>query len=454
VNLIRLLLKLVLAFLFSACTASSIGKDAAALAEADEPAPPCPESASAVAPVARPGAARESAALAASPARVAKPAPAPLAPPRLSAGAIAGVAAERARIGTGSGASISSVVAPSQIATAPVTAGLVDDNEKWSDYLAYRRRAGGFNVRERDVEGRIIVEVRDAQGRAVHDARIEVGGTQLRTDSAGRALFHPHAQGPTQLTHWTVTARKGGFSSSTVADLGQPHNARLTLGTERDKAVRLDLLFLIDTTGSMADEIDRLRSTMDVIVKDIARNGVPDIRYGLVHYRDRGDEYVVRSHAFTPSLRAFRRDLACLRAAGGGDEPESLNLALNTAVHKMAWRGEDSVRMVILVADAPPHLDYQDEPFDYAQDMAHAAAKGIKIFPIGASGLNAQGEYIFRQMAQFTGGKFVFLTYADRNRPGAAPGVETSHDVRDYSVDHLDRVVVRLVSEELRPLRD
>ena len=106
------------------------------------------------------------------------------------------------------------------------------------------------------------------------------------------------------------------------------------------------------------------------------------------------------------------------------------------------------------MADAPPHLDYRDEPFDYAQDMVHAAVRGNKLFPIGASGLNAQGEYIFRQMAQFTGGKFVFLTYADRNRPGAASGVETSHDVKDYSVDNLDRLVVRLVTEELRPLRD
>ena len=177
----------------------------------------------------------------------------------------------------------------------------------------------------------------------------------------------------------------------------------------------------------MADEIERLRVTMSAIVRDIERessNGV-DIRYGLVHYRDRGDEYVVRSHAFTPSLQEFSGHLGRLRADGGGDYPESLNAALNTAVHQMAWREEGAVRMLILIADAPPHF-YRDEPFDYAQDMTHAAARGIKIFPIGASGLDAQGEYIFRQMGQFTGGKFVFLTYADRNRPG--PGY---HDLVD-----------------------
>jgi hypothetical protein len=336
----------------------------------------------------------------------------------------------------------------------------VDDNERWAEYLGYRKRVGGFVVREREVEQRIVIEVRDDRGRPVHDAVVEGGGARLRTDAAGRALFHPYAAGRQQDSRWTLTARKQGASSSAVAELGQPNNLRIVLPVGRlPGAPRLDLLFLIDTTGSMADEIERLRSTMDVIVKDIARStadrkALPDIRYGLVHYRDRGDEYVVRSHEFTPSLRAFRQDLACLRAAGGGDYPESLNAGLHAAVHKMAWRGEDAVRMVILIADAPPHLDYRDEAFDYAQDMTSAAAKGIKIFPIGASGLDAQGEYIFRQMAQFTGGKFVFLTYADRNRPGAAPGVETSHDVKDYSVDNLDRLVVRLVTEELRPLRD
>jgi hypothetical protein len=68
---------------------------------------------------------------------------------------------------------------------------------------------------------------------------------------------------------------------------------------------------------------------------------------------------------------------------------------------------------------------------------------------VGASGLDQQGEFIQRQMAQYTGGKFVFLTYADAHRPGSGPGRETVHDVKNYSVDTLDRLVVRLVTEEL-----
>jgi len=108
--------------------------------------------------------------------------------------------------------------------------------------------------------------------------------------------------------------------------------------------------------------------------------------------------------------------------------------------------------MILLVADAQPHLDYADEPFSYDTDMIEAVRRGMKIFTIGASGLEPAGEDIFRQLAQFTGGKFVFLTYADGNNPSSGPGTETNLEVENYSVDTLDRLVVRLVREELAKL--
>ncbi|MCB2032917.1 MAG: hypothetical protein KDF57_06140, partial [Ottowia sp.] len=114
------------------------------------------------------------------------------------------------------------------------------------------------------------------------------------------------------------------------------------------------------------------------------------------------------------------------------------------------WRGSGATRLMVLLADAHPHLNYGGPQYD--DDMMAALGKGIKIFSVGASGLDPQGEYIQRQIAQYTGGRFVFLTYRDRNRPGSGPGTETVHDVRNYSVDTLDRLIVRLVSEELARL--
>jgi hypothetical protein len=104
----------------------------------------------------------------------------------------------------------------------------------------------------------------------------------------------------------------------------------------------------------------------------------------------------------------------------------------------------------VLLADAPPHLDYGGPSYD--DDMLAALGKGIKVFSVGASGLDKQGEFIQRQIAQYTGGRFVFLTYAQAHDPASGPGRETVHDVTNYSVDTLDRLIVRLVSEELGKL--
>jgi hypothetical protein len=141
--------------------------------------------------------------------------------------------------------------------------------------------------------------------------------------------------------------------------------------------------------------------------------------------------------------------LGQLAAGGGGDKPEALNEALHEAVHGLAWR-RDAARMVVLVADAAPHLDYGGPQYDV--DMQAALAKGIKLFAVGASGLEPEGEYVFRQLAQYTAGRFVFLTYRDAADPGSGPGSETAHDVRNYSVQTLDRLIVRLVSDELARL--
>ncbi|MCE7983505.1 MAG: VWA domain-containing protein [Caldilinea sp. CFX5] len=349
----------------------------------------------------------------------------------------------------------------------PVTAGVTDDNEKWRDYLAYRVRHQGLWVKERDVSERYVIRVVDQHALPLHDALVEVfANDQLlftgRTDAGGQVFFHPRALDSgywqRQTSEYRVKASKGWVAQSqTFARTnGQTTDEQWTLtlaDPPRRANAQLDLLFLIDATGSMGDEIDKLKASMAGIADQIARlPEQPDIRYGLVAYRDRGDEFVVRPYDFTYDLGQFQQTLAALRADGGGDTPESLNEALHRSIHGLSWRTDDAVRMVLLVADAPPHLDYGDESFSYDTDMIEAVRRGIKLFPVGASGLEADGEYIFRQLAQFTGGKFVFLTYADGGNPASGPGTETSHDVDNYSVDTLDRLVVRLVREELAKL--
>ncbi len=342
-----------------------------------------------------------------------------------------------------------------------VTAGMVDDNADFGEYLAYRQRNAGLPVRDRDITERYLLEVTDASGRPVHDAEVAVqraGRAEpvmwARTDTAGRVWLHPRAflaPGADDRALGVAVRKGSAWSRATLVRGEQRAALQVRLGQASvAQRPRLDLVFLVDATGSMGDEIAKLKASMRAMSDQISRlPGQPDICYGLVAYRDRGDAFLTRTHDFTDDLGAFQGVLARVQAGGGGDMPEALNEALHETVHRMSWRTE-AARMVVLVADAPPHLDYGGPQYDV--DMQAALAKGIKLFAVGASGLDPVGEYVYRQMAQYTAGRFVFLTYRDASDPGSGPGTQTPHDVRGYSVQTLDRLVVKLVGDELARL--
>jgi len=360
-------------------------------------------------------------------------------------------------------APIQSAPLPQRIAprVETVTVGMVDDNADFGEYLSYRQRNAGLPVRDRDIAERYLLEVTDAAGRPVHDAEVAVqraGRAEpvmwARTDTAGRVWLHPRAFLAPGVDDRAlgVAVRKGSAWSRATLVRGEQRAAlQVRLGQASvAQRPRLDLVFLVDATGSMGDEIAKLKASMRAMSDQIARlPGQPDICYGLVAYRDRGDAFLTRTHDFTDDLGAFQGVLARVQAGGGGDMPEALNEALHETVHRMSWRTE-AARMVVLVADAPPHLDYGGPQYDV--DMQAALAKGIKLFAVGASGLDPVGEYVYRQMAQYTAGRFVFLTYKDASDPGSGPGTQTPHDVRGYSVQTLDRLVVKLVGDELARL--
>jgi hypothetical protein len=328
----------------------------------------------------------------------------------------------------------------------PVTAGMVDDNADFSAYLAFRSRTR-VEHRPRDIRERYLLEVKDPLGRGIADAEVAVEGTNghamwARTDTAGRAWLHPNAFDPARSTQYRVAVRKSGRIAYGRLVRGQKSAVDVVLDARpTEHRARLDLVFLIDATGSMADEIDKLKTSLRSIAAEVSRlPSQPDICLGLVAYRDKHDAFLVRAHDLTADLDGFLHGaLHPLQAAGGGDYPEAMNEALHETVHNISWRGEGATRMVVLLAH------YDDE-------MLAALGKGIKVFSVGASGLDRQGEFIQRQIAQYTGGRFVFLTYADARNPSSGAGRETVHDVRNYSVDSLDRLIVRLVTQELGQL--
>lgn len=333
---------------------------------------------------------------------------------------------------------------------ASIEAGKVDDNEKWDDYLQYRSAYIGPPVHDLDVSERYIIAVSNAAGHPVPNAivRVTFDGLHLfegLTYANGQTLFFPKtAKESADAQVFSVLVEKSGVGQSVEFKRGESSiwDIRLVLEDQPLERVPLDVLFLLDATGSMADEINQIKSTLLSIshrISDLPSQ--PELRFGMVTYRDRGDLFITRTYPFEQDIMDFVRSIQGVVADGGGDEPESLNEAMHVAINQMDWRLGEAIRLVFLIADAPPHLDYEQD-YDYAKEMVRANQQGIKVFPIASSGLNSQGEYIFRQIAVHTMGRFIFILY----------GGGTSHDVGEYTVENLDDLVVSLVEEELSHL--
>ena len=336
---------------------------------------------------------------------------------------------------------------------AGLRAGSVDDNARFADYLDYRRRFAetGIEVHDRDVRERHVIRVLGTDGAPVLGAQITLSHEgrvlqAVRTHADGRALLHPLVTEAPKAESYTVDVTRGAATAQlTLSDRSVRNHEVVLKGVQPAAANRLDIHFLIDATGSMADEIDRLKATMAQVATRITTLPArPEVRWGMTAYRDRGEAFVTRTTEFTTDLRAFTEQLATLQAADGGDPPEALNEALHAAVHEPDWDSDNAVQIIFLIADAAPHLDYADDE-DYAVDMFVAAERGITIVPIASSGMDDQGEYVFRQLAQVSFGRFMFLTYG----PDGQPGDSTTHDVEGYEVLSLDELVVRYVAEQL-----
>jgi Mg-chelatase subunit ChlD len=141
----------------------------------------------------------------------------------------------------------------------------------------------------------------------------------------------------------------------------------------------VDVVFVLDTTGSMAGLIETAKEKIWSIASTMASaQPRPDIRIGLVGYRDRGDEYVTRIIDLSGDLDSVYASLMEFQAGGGGDTPESVNKALYEAVHRMSWsKANQAYQTIFLVGDAPPHMDYNE--VQYPATIAAANEKGIVI---------------------------------------------------------------------------
>lgn len=143
----------------------------------------------------------------------------------------------------------------------------------------------------------------------------------------------------------------------------------------------LDVVFVIDATGSMGWLIDDVKGRVRALA-DWIRRLVPVTRFGVVAYRDEDDpEFLTRVLPLTLSIGKVRRFLDRLEARGGGDVPEGVAAALRAAISKPGWKS-DSKKIIVIVGDAPPHADQLETALASAREFR---AKGGRVTAVDVS---------------------------------------------------------------------
>ena len=373
---------------------------------------------------------------------------APTAPPPASTSPVPGSSSDY----TGRPVPVLPRYIPPQPQSGILTAGEHDDLLNPELYAAYVNRTDlGQDIRALprvDTMRVVTVKVNDRNGRPIPFADVVVTCSDgnritMATQADGSAVFFPGLDRLSERI--TVSAKKAGRSIADarpvlVSDAPGGQVVGLTASQAATKATKLDLMLVIDTTGSMGDEIRYLQSEMRAIIASItAKHRDLDIRVGFVFYRDIGDEYVTRTVIFDRDIGRAQGTLAAQYATGGGDYPEAMDQALIRAVGQ-EWR-PDAVKSLLLVADAPPH----NEQFGRTWAAAEAArARRIHITPVAASGVADEAEYAMRAMAAATQSRYLFLT--DDSGVGnahAAPAIDC------YLVTRLDALVRRVVDSQI-----
>lgn len=340
-----------------------------------------------------------------------------------------------------------------------VTAGEWNDLENWGFWneLMSGQNEGKFyeylNYWSLYPSDRFAVTVVDEEGNPVCGAKVElfVNGAEKPSwtaisDNHGSAeLWHNIHSSIDTDEEKTFTASVDGVKWSEPLRPTYNFAEQVDMNTLVAESVTTsrsaDIAFIVDATGSMLDEIDFLKDDLLNIIQRASSGTSTELRTGALFYRDEGDDYLTRIEDFNKDPEKTLKFIKKQNANGGGDYPEAVHTALEIALQNMSWEEGNYARLAFLLLDAPPH--YQQDVIESLQKSIKLyAAKGIKIIPIAASGVDKNTEFILRLMAIFTDGTYTFIT----NHSGVG-GDHLIPTVGEYQVEQLNDLIVRLIQE-------
>lgn len=350
--------------------------------------------------------------------------------------------------GTASGVSVTS---GNGLPHSILTAGEINDLKDWNDwksainkeqYVSFQKHWNFF------LQRKIKVEVKDTDGNPVNNVKTTLYTNDNKkimsvlTDVKGEAFVFLDFDTITNDDYYRIQLECG---QKIIGRKILKHAEKVAFVFENKKSTNsVDIMFTIDATGSMGDEINYLKAELEDIMNRVAADeNIDEKRVALAFYRDKGDSYVVKEYDFETNISKVQASLNENDANGGGDYEEAVEEALEKA-NALAWNPVAKSRLMFLILDAPPHFNEQIVA-KIKNQITKAQEKGIKIIPIVASGANKDLEFLMRFFSISTNGTYVFLT--DDSGVGN-PHLKPTKD--DFKVEKLNDLIVRLIKESVQ----
>lgn len=330
-----------------------------------------------------------------------------------------------------------------------LTAGEWNDNENWGFFAnLIHNNTITFPSYGLQPMYRVAVNVTNGGTAVANQAVTLLRGDEsvwsAKTDKNGKAyLFYDESCTGQDLNIQTAGAEAVAFTAPEKANAQGGSGSVPTLeytietGEASQTYTETEVCFILDTTGSMGDEITYLQKDFSSIAEAVSAEGVT---FSVNFYRDEGDDYVTRCNPFTDDVKSAQKALNQEYADGGGDEPEAVAEILHEVLVNGDWH-ENTNKIAFLIYDAPPHHgDAQAEMICNA--VRTAAEQGIHVVPVVASNAARDTELFGRALSIMTNANYVFLT--DDSGVG---GSHMEPIIGDYDVELLHDIIVRNILE-------